>query len=329
MDHRTDLELKVSENPPIKFIFLLLNEFTLLSLSAALDTLRVANRLAGRDLFSWMMVGEGGEEVVSSSGAPIRLDDRLPVTKYDDVIVVCGGTDVQRATTPVVVNWLRREARRGATVAGLSTGAYAMASAGLLIGKKATVHWELQDIFAEQFPSTELTQMSFEIDRNRITTAGGTSSVDMCLAIISSEFGEELAAAVAEQLLYSEIRDDKLTKRLSLKARFGSTNSKVNRAIEIIEEHLEEPINMSLLAEDVGLSLRQLERLFKQFVNRSPKQFQSELRLRKAQLLLQQSDLKLIDIAMICGFSSAGHFSKRYKQYYNEPPSRERKDWQN
>ena len=310
---------------PINFFFVLLDSFTLLSLAAAIDSLRLANQLSKKKtLFSWTIVGEKGASVNSSAGIPVQLDDHLPETSRNGYIVICGGLDVQSTTTPGVVNWLRREARKGVVVAGISTGAYTLASSGLLSKKKATIHWELHDLFEELFPSTELMKTSYEIDGNRLTAAGGTSPIDMCLSIISKEFGEELAFAVSDQLLYTEIRDTKLTNRLSMSTRLGAHIPKLNHAIELMEAHIEDPLNLTDVANAVGLSQRQLERLFMSNFERTPKKFYVELRLQKARNLLLQTDLKIIDIAVICGFVSAGHFSKVYKHHYKISPSFER-----
>ena len=165
---------------------------------------------------------------------------------------------------------------------------------------------------------------SYEIDGNRLTAAGGTSPIDMCLSIISKEFGEELAFAVSDQLLYTEIRDTKLTNRLSMSTRLGAHIPKLNHAIELMEAHIEDPLNLTDVANAVGLSQRQLERLFVNNLERTPKKFYVELRLQKARNLLLQTDLKIIDIAVICGFVSAGHFSKVYKYHYKISPSFER-----
>ena len=306
---------------PINFFFVLLDNFTLLSLAAAIDSLRLANQLSGRTLFSWTMVGEKGPSIKSSSGMPVQLDEHLPETNRGDYIVICGGVDIQSTTTSGVVNWLRREARKGVVIAGISTGAYTLASSGLLSNKKATIHWELHDLFEELFPSTDLMKTSYEIDGKRLTAAGGTSPIDMCLSIISDEFGEELAFAVADQLLYTEIRDTKLTNRLSLSTRLQTPIPKLNHAIELMEAHIEEPLHLTEVANAVGLSQRQLERLFLNNLERTPKKFYIELRLQKARNLLLQTELKIIDVAVICGFVSPGHFSKVYKQHYKKSPS--------
>lgn len=180
---------------PKRFIFVLLDNFTLLCFSAALESLRIANRMAGSELYSWKIVGEGGEIARCSAGTGFQLDGDLDELTRDDVVMICGGIDVQAATTKKLLSWMRREARKGIQMAGLCTAAYSLAKAGLLDGKKATIHWENQDSFTEEFQEVELTKSVFVIDDKRLTTAGGTSSIDLMLKLIADDHGEELANA--------------------------------------------------------------------------------------------------------------------------------------
>lgn len=309
---------------PKRFVFVLLENFTMLCFASALESLRIANRMAGRTLYGWILAGEGGEEVRCSAGTEFRLDTDLGELTRDDTVLVCGGIDVREATTKKMLNWLRREARRGATIGGLCTAGYTLAKAGLLDGRKATIHWENQDSFREEFDEVELTKSVFIIDGNRITTAGGTASIDMMLKLIADEHGEELANAVADQLIYSSIRTDQDTQRLSVPTRIGVRHPKLSLVIQMMEQNIEEPVSPSILASDVGMSTRQLERLFRRYLNRSPKRYYMELRLQRARNLLMQTDMSVINVALACGFASPSHFSKCYRAHYDTTPYRER-----
>ncbi|WP_299626236.1 GlxA family transcriptional regulator [uncultured Tateyamaria sp.] len=309
---------------PTRYVFVLLDNFTLLCFSAAIESLRIANRMAERELYSWRIIGEGGEIAHCSAGAGFALDGDLDELSRDDVVMLCGGIDVQAATTKRLLGWLRREARKGVSVAGLCTAAYTLAKAGLLDGKKATIHWENQDSFAEEFQEVELTKSVFVVDGTRLTTAGGTSSIDLMLKLIADDHGEELANAVADQLIYSSIRTDQDTQRLSVPTRIGVRHPKLSQVIQIMEQNIEEPISPSILAKDVGMSTRQLERLFRRYLNRSPKRYYMELRLQKARNLLMQTDMSVINVALACGFASPSHFSKCYRAHYDTTPYRER-----
>ena len=316
--------LNLSDAPTRRFVFVLLDQFTMLCFASAVEALRIANRMAGRELYSWRLIGEGGETARCSAGIVFQLDGDLEELSRDDTIMVCGGIDVQEATTRKLVNWLRREARRGATMAGLCTAGYSLAKAGLLDGKRATIHWENQDSFAEEFDEVELTKSIFVVDDNRITTAGGTASIDLMLKLIADDHGEDLANLVADQLIYTSIRTDQDQQRLSIPTRIGVRHPKLSRVIQMMEANIEEPISPSILARDVGLSTRQLERLFRRYLNRSPKRYYMELRLQKARNLLMQTDMSVINVALACGFASPSHFSKCYRSHYNTTPYRER-----
>ncbi|MCP4209257.1 MAG: GlxA family transcriptional regulator [Shimia sp.] len=307
-----------------RFVFVLLDKFTLLSFASAIDCLRLANRHMGRDHYSWVLVGEGGDTVSCSTNTTFKLDDDLAELRRDDTIVLCGGTDIQQATTKKLLNWLRREARKGPPVIGLCTASFCMAKAGLLDGKRATIHWENQDSFAEEFDEVELSKSVFTIDTNRMTTAGGTSSIDLFLKLIAQDLGEDVANWVADQQIYSSIRTDQDTQRLSVPTRIGVRHPKLSMVIQMMEANIEEPISPSLLAKEVGMSTRQLERLFRRYLNRSPKRYYMELRLQKARNLLMQTDMSVINVALACGFASPSHFSKCYRAHYETTPYRER-----
>jgi transcriptional regulator GlxA family with amidase domain len=309
---------------PRRFVFVLLDNFTLLSFASALESLRIANRMSGRELYSWTLTGEGGGTITCSAGTAFQLDCDLPELSRDDTVMICGGIDVQQATTKRLLNWLRREARKGLVIGGLCTAGYTLARAGLIDGKKATIHWENQDSFAEEFEDVNLTKSVFVIDGNRMTTAGGTSSIDLMLKVIADDHDEDLANAVADQLIYSSIRTDQDTQRLSVPTRIGVRHPKLSQVIQMMEANIEEPISPSILAKQVGMSTRQLERLFRRYLNRSPKRYYMELRLQKARNLLMQTDMSVINVALACGFASPSHFSKCYRAHYDTTPYRER-----
>ena len=286
LNENSVIKFNANVKSPRRFVFVLMENFTLLSFSSALDALRIANRMSGKTLYEWTFIGENEGVVSCSAGTQFKLDNSLIELHRDDTVLLCGGTSIQEATTKKLIGWLRREARRGLTIGGLCTAAYPMAKAGLLDEKKATIHWENQDSFAEEFLEVELTKTVFVCDGNRYTTAGGTSSIDLLLKIIADEHGEELANAVADQMIYSSIRTDQDTQRLSVPTRIGVRHPKLSKVIQMMEINIEEPISPSILAKDVGMSTRQLERLFRRYLDRSPKRYYMELRLQKLEIYL-------------------------------------------
>ncbi|WP_341861540.1 GlxA family transcriptional regulator [Gymnodinialimonas sp. 57CJ19] len=315
--------LRPNEGPK-RFVFVLLDQFTMLCFASAVEALRIANRMSGQELYEWTLAGEGGEYAQCSAGIWFRLDSDLEEVNRDDVVLLCGGIDVAGATTKRLLSWIRREARKGPVIGGLCTAGYTLAKAGLLDGKRATTHWENQDSFAEEFEDVTLTKSVFVVDGNRITTAGGTASIDLMLKLIAEDQGEDLANLVADQLIYTSIRTDQDTQRLSIPTRIGVRHPKLGQVIRMMEQNIEDPISPAQLAMDVGMSTRQLERLFRRYLNRSPKRYYMELRLGKARNLLMQTDMSVINVALACGFASPSHFSKCYRAHYDTTPYRER-----
>ncbi|KPD11181.1 GlxA family transcriptional regulator [Phaeobacter sp. 11ANDIMAR09] len=322
--HTKPVDLSKETGPTKRYVFVLLDKFSMLSFASAVECLRIANRMAGREAYSWTLLGEGGENVTCSAGTTFAVDGDLGDLQRDDTVLVCAGVNVQGATSKKLLAWLRREARKGVMIGGLCTASYVLAKAGLLDGKRATIHWENIDSFAEEFEEVTLTKSVFVIDNNRMSTAGGTSSIDLMLKLLANDQGEDLANAVADQLIYSSIRTDQDTQRLSIPTRIGVRHPKLSMVIQMMEANIEEPISPSILAQDVGMSTRQLERLFRRYLNRSPKRYYMELRLQKARNLLMQTDMSVINVALACGFASPSHFSKCYRAHYDTTPYRER-----
>ncbi len=307
-----------------KFAFLLLENFTLLAFSSAIEPLRLANYSAKTQLYSWRVVGENREGVQSSGGLVIKPDIGLDELDRDETIIVVGGRDVKHSTTKPILTWLRRESRKGMTVGAVCTGAHVLAKAGLLEGRRATIHWDNRDSFTEEHPEIELSQNIFVLDGNRITSSGGTAPSDLMLKLIAEKHGPELGNSVADMMIHTSIRSDKDEQRLSIPTRIGVRHPKLSNVIHMMEENIEEPVSPSSLASDVGMSTRQLERLFRRYLNRSPKRYYMELRLGRARNLLMQTDMSVINVALACGFASPSHFSKCYRSHFGTTPYRER-----
>ncbi len=269
------------ESAPERFVFLLLESFTLIAFACAIEPLRLANRISGRRLYDWSVISETGGPVAASNGVRIGADSGLVEVGRDATIVVCGGTNVKAATTRGVLTWLRRESRRGMAIGAVCTGAQALARAGLLEGRRCTIHWENRDSFEEDFPDIALSQTVYVIDANRYTAAGGTASADLMLKLIARKHGPEIANLVADQMIHTALRSDRDEQRLSIPTRIGVRHPKLAAVIQAMETNIEEPVSPALLAQDVGMSTRQLERLFRRYLNRSPKRYYMELRLRQ------------------------------------------------
>jgi len=298
--------------------------FSMLPFAAALEPLRQANRVSRKPLYSWRLVSGSGEPVTASNGVVIGVDGGLEDVARDARIAVCTGFNVDRASSKPVLTWLRKQARRGVGIGALCTGSYVLAKAGLLDGKRCTIHWENHASFLEEFPEVELSNLLYCIEDGVFSCAGGTSAVDMMLHMIVEEHGADLGSLIADTMVHTPVRGDADEQRLSVPARIGVRHPKLISIIQKMERSTEEPISPSELAKSVSMSTRQLERLFRRYLNRSPKRYYMELRLEKARNLLLQTDMSVINVALACGFTSPSHFSKCYRGHFNRTPYRER-----
>jgi transcriptional regulator GlxA family with amidase domain len=309
---------------PQQIALILLPRFSFLPFTGMIESFRLANRLSGQELYRWRLVSTDGQPVEASNGLPLGVSGDLSTAETCGTVIICGGLDVHLIKDRALDGWLRKADRRGCDIGAICTGSYVLAKAGLLDGYRCTIHWENLAGFCEDFPEIEVTTELFEIDRNRFTCSGGTAAIDMMLNVIARQHGHELAAAVADQFMHERIRDQHDRQRISLPARLGVRHPKLLAVIGTMEQNLEEPLSRSELAKGADLSTRQLERLFRKYLNRSPARYYLELRLNKARLLLLQTNMSVIDVALACGFVSASHFSKCYRDFFGRTPRKER-----
>ena len=307
------------------FGFLLLPQFSMLAFSAAVEPLRAATRLSGQHLYDWKILTTDGRPIHSSSRMQLLPDASLAAGGRLDFLIVVAGLEIQRLRDPAVTAALRRRARSGCRLGALSTGSYLLAWAGLLQGYRCTVHWENLDAFREDFPDLDVTGELFEVDGPRLTCSGGTASMDMILSLIGEDHGRDLAAQVAEQFIHERIRDTHDHQRMSLQGRLGISHPKLLQVIAMMEDHLEDPMARAELARRAGLSTRQLERLFRRYLGRTPTRYYLELRLHRARALLTQTSMSILNVALACGFVSASHFSKCYREFFHKMPREERR----
>ena len=314
-------------------VFFLIPEFTMVAFATALEPLRIANRMLGHDAYRWRLASSDGRPVRASNGVECAVDTSLEEERRKmggpdrpSMVVVCSGIDVEKYSNRTAFAWLREEYNRGVAIGGLCTGAHVLASAGLLSNKRCAIHWENLPGFSEKFPKANVFADLFEVDQNIYTCAGGTASLDMMLKLIGEDFDELLVNRVCEQMLTDRVRNPTDRQRLPLRARLGVQNSKVLGIIELMEANLSEPLSLIEIADGVGLSRRQIERLFRQEMGRSPARYYLEVRLDRARHLLIQSSLPVVEVAVACGFVSASHFSKCYRELYARSPQQERND---
>jgi transcriptional regulator GlxA family with amidase domain len=308
-----------------KYAFLTLPNYSLIAVANALEALRMANRLIGREVYQWSLVSLDGQPVQASSGmslAPTIALDRMPPA---EIVFVCGGIDVREAVTQPVLTALRRLADRHVSLGALCTGGYALAKAGLLDGYRATLHWENLSALREEFPRVAISDQLFSIDRDRFTCSGGTAPLDLMCNLIEGRLGSKISQLISEQFIVERVRRDTDRQYVPLRAQLGQSHRGLIRVAHLMEQNIEKPLSLEAIAKSSGLSRRQIERLFKRDLNCVPKRYYLEMRLKRARELLLQTAMPIMDITAACGFQSPPHFSKCYRNLFGHPPSAERK----
>ena len=302
-------------------VFILVDEFSHIAFSCAVEPLRIANLVSGRELYKWSFISQNGTTATCSNGSVTQVHHNYDDIPKNDQLFVLSGTKVHDKVAPELLSTLRRERATGANIGALCSGAYILAKAGFLDGKQTAIHWEFHDSFMEEFPEVNLIRNVFVADEKFITASGGTATADLMLHLIEGAHGHNLSVAVADQMVYNAVRDSTAEQRVSLQSRHGMRNPYMPKAIQIMSETLDDPISPTVIAEKVGISTRQLERLFGKYLNCSPKKYYVEMRLDKARNLLIQTDKSVTDVAFACGFDSTGHFSRVYRAAFGVTPS--------
>jgi transcriptional regulator GlxA family with amidase domain len=309
---------------PVRFGFLLLPGFPLMSYASAVEPLRAANNLKENKLFEWVHLSCDGGEVMASNGVHFPADSSLAEAADLDSLFVCAGGNPSLFDNPPTFSRLRELAHAGVKLGGMSGGSYVLARAHLLDGYRCTIHWEHIPAFIEEFPMLKVERTLFVADRDRITCAGGIAALDMMIELIAQRFGASLAAAVSEWYLHTRTRQGTDSQRMALRERTGVANERLLKTLAAMENHLENPLNRKALADVAGITLRQLERLFVEHLNTTIARRYCEIRLDRARALLRQSTLSIAEIAVACGFVSTSHFSKVYKARFGVRPRQER-----
>jgi len=308
-----------------RYAFLTLPNYSLIALANALEPLRMANRLVGQDVYEWAVVSVDGKVAHSSSGLSLSPTESLDKLGAVDIVFVCGGINVREAVSAALLTALRRLAERRVALGALCTGGYALARAGLLDHFRATIHWENLSALREEFPRVRISDQLFTIDRDRFTCSGGTAPLDLMLNLIQSKLGARISQRVSEQFIVERVRKDTDRQYVPLRAQIGASHRGLIRVAQLMEENIEKPLSLDVIAKSTGLSRRQIERLFKRDLNCVPKRYYLEMRLRRARELLLQTAMPIMDITAACGFQSPPHFSKCYRSQFGYPPSAERK----
>ncbi|MHB2208394.1 GlxA family transcriptional regulator [Methylobacterium sp. CM6257] len=291
--------------------FVLVPEFPLMAYTAAIEPLRAANTLSGCRLYDWWHAAPGGGVVRASNGVTILSDVEVGATAREaERIFVCAGGNPADFDDPALSGWLRDLARRGVTMGGISGGPYILARAGLLDGRRCTLHWEHVPAFEERYPSIEVVRSLFEIHGDRITCSGGIAALDLMLNLIERDHGPGLAAGVSDWFLHNQIREGLSPQRMDLRQRFGVRDPRLLRVLGAMEANLETPLSRATLANLARVSVRQLERLFHDLLGQGLHRHYLNLRLDRAHQLGRESSLSRSEIATATGFANSDELSR-------------------
>ena len=304
--------------------FLTLNNFSLIAFSNAIEILRMANYLLGEEVYQWSVITENGQPAQASNGLTFANSTKLNFDKMPDVLLACGGVDIQDAVNVDVIKLLTQASKHNIWLGGLCTGSYALAKAGLLDGYKCTIHWENMASLCELFPTIQFMEELFVIDRNRCTCAGGTAPLDLMLAFVAARFGKNLVAEISDQFMVVRARDSKDQQHIPVAARVGYSHKALVEVSALMEANIDEPLTLDDLARLAGLSQRHLQRMFRHTLNMTPMHYYLNLRLRRARALLLQTEMSIMSVTVACGFQSSCHFSKSYRTLFGYSPSMER-----
>lgn len=302
-----------------RLAFLLLGGFTHLAFACAVEPLRLTNLASGSNLFNWRTLSFDGQPVKSSSGIRIEVDGGLGLLEKGETVVVVGGLPALPAEKERVIARLRHEKAHGRQLMALCGGVSVIAEAGLADDMNCAVHWQVAPAFSEKFPKARISLACFEMGKIP-TASGGTAAADLMLALIRERHGEDICRKVADLMVHHAIRDQTGPQTSSLMYHIPGRNAKLATIIRLMEGSIDAPLGAEELADSAGVSVRQMERLFRRYLGTSPKRHYQTLRLNRAKDLLVQSNLSITEIAMATGFAAVSHFSKCFRAQFGVSP---------
>ncbi len=305
---------------------LVLPGFNSMAAHAFVDPFRAANYLRGATVYQWPFLSLDGGGVTASNGLTVSGTEAFHNSTPDlDFLVINASWTPERFRGKGLQNWLRRLARSGVVMCGIDTGAFVLAYAGLLQGYRAATHYEHIAAYRELFPDSPMDESLFVFDRDRLTCCGGAAATDMALEIIRLQQGLEMANAAGRYIFHERLRPGSEGQLPTTREPVGySAPARLREAIILMERNLEQPLKIGELVARLGLSQRQLERLFREHTGVSPIRYYVDVRLDRARGLVTQTELPIVDIAAACGFGSAVQFTRTYKRRFGLVPSKDR-----
>ena len=304
---------------PKQFAFVLIPSFSLVAFACAVGAIRAANADSGQELYAWKCVSAEGDLVTASSEIDVKTE-RLEAANGASVVVVCGGDRSHSYSNKTLNTWLKTMATRKCSIGAISDGAFVVAASGLFDGCRSTIHWKCLSAYQERHPNLDIQPSIMEISENRFSCAGGTASLDLMLHFILEDHGPHIVGQIADNYFHDTIRDDSQVQHLTNAFRLASRSTTLTDALLLMEQNLEEKLSVSEIAARVGVSHRQLDRLFKKHLETSPNRHFRQMRLSRASGLLLQTGMSVTEIALASGFQSASHLAHYFRKTFGKTP---------
>lgn len=304
--------------------FALAPRFPLFGLASALEVLRHANRFARQPLYRWQLVCECGNRVSDSNGLSLAAEPPTNTLRPDAVFAVAG-YEIEGSKLPALTAWLSAQGVRDIPIGGISNGAFLLGHAGLLEHRAATVHFEDFGAFHNRFPNVQARYQRTVVEANRLSCSGGTSTLDLFIEWLRREQGQALASQVSQQMLMQALTMPGATDNPHVFDGSHRYSAPVQRALDCLEATHDAGLSVAELAEHVGLTRRELLRLFRREIDMTPSQALRRRRLLRARSLIKHSHLPLISVASAVGFCSQSHMTSHYRRYFGHTPAQERR----
>ena len=314
---------KLDHRQPCHVAFVLLENFSMMAFTGAVDSLVTANLLSQSELFKFTSYGYRGEAVQSDLNIDISVSGKFATISPEnsDVLIVCGGLRSDLEIDKTLQSIIQKASRSNCILGGIWNGSYILAQAGVMNDYQCTIHPENHALMTEVFPKVQVNKRPYVIDRDRISSAGATSTLSMMLSLIGQLESEDLMHRVEGILNVDSVLGEAADGSLTMLPSDPTMPDALREVLQLMETHIDDPLTTMQLADSVEISRRQLERLFLRYLDSSPAKYYLGLRLGRAHQLLRQSNASIFNIAIACGFTSSTHFSHSFKDHYGTSPS--------
>jgi AraC family transcriptional regulator, glycine betaine-responsive activator len=313
---------------PLKLGFMMFPGFPMACLTQAIEPLRAANEITGREEFAWTLVAEAAAPVRSSAAIGFEPDVTLQDLEGVDQLYLLSPPTARFADprrSPARLRWLDRT---GVVLGAFSGGIFPLARAGLMEGRASSVHWCYEAAFKADFPGIEAREVTILREGRRITASGAGAVFDLMLRLIEERLGRDCMTEVACWFQHPFVRDADASQKVPVARSGGTTDSlsaAIREAVRLFENHVEDPLRIPDVASAVGLSGRHFERVFKRETGQSPLRYYHQLRLMKARQRVLYSSNSLREIAASVGYMTSSPMVRHYIELFGVSPKEERR----